>query len=65
MGDVKILKDRNLEFVLVLDEFDQSKFFFFLLVFFKEVVVKDVVVGFYVLVKVGEVCFIEVYMFLI
>lgn len=55
MGDVKTLKDRNPESALVLDEFDQSKPPPLSSVPSKEVAVKDVAVGSYVLVKAGEV----------
>lgn len=64
MGDVKTLKDRNPESALVLDEFDQSKPPPLSSVPSKEVAVKDVAVGSYVLVKAGEVCSIEAHMLL-
>lgn len=56
MGDVKALKDRNPEFALVLDDFDQRNAPPLSSVPYKQLPVKDVAVGSYVLVKAGEVC---------
>lgn len=55
MGDVKALKDRNPEFALVLDDFDQKKSPPLTTVPYRKMPVKDVAVGSYVLVKAGEV----------
>lgn len=63
MVDVKVLKDINLEYVFVLDDFDFKKNLLFILIFYKKLFVKDVVVGFFLLIKVGEVCFINIYIF--
>ena len=59
LGDVKALKDRNPEFALVLDDFDERKPPPLASVPHKQLPVKDVVVGAYVLVKAGEVCSIK------
>ncbi|KAG0580991.1 hypothetical protein KC19_4G216200 [Ceratodon purpureus] len=55
MGDVKALKDRNPEFALVLDDFNEKKPPPLTSVPYKQLPVKDVAVGAYVLVKAGEV----------
>lgn len=62
LGDVKALKDRNPEFALVLDDFDQRRPPPLTSVPYKQLPVKDVALGAYVLVKAGEVCFIKSYM---
>jgi cation transport ATPase len=64
MGDVKALKDRNPEFALVLDDFDERKPPPLTSVPYKQLPVKDVAVGTYVLVKAGEVCSIKAHMLL-
>lgn len=56
MGDVQALKDRNPEFALVLDDFDEKNAPPLSSVPYNKLPVKDVAIGSYVLVKAGEVC---------